>query len=145
MRDVFGESPPANVEILTLTERYPTCSYKISRMLFGTQVLPLGTAIVAFMDGDEVPHSTWLRELAAPIVRDGAGVSMGNRWYAPQRATLGSLCRFWWSASALPIMTVFQIPWGGTMGVRSDLLQNEELRTRLWRRHCNRPIRDRPG
>lgn len=131
LKKVFGESPPAHVEILTLTERHSTCTYKMSGILFGSQNLPEGTACVAFMDGDTVPHRTWLRELATPIVRDGAGVSTGNRWYAPQQLSLGSLCRVWWGASALSLMTWFRIPWGGTMAVRSDLLRDEELRTRL--------------
>jgi Glycosyltransferase like family 2 len=131
LRDVFGGSPPAHVEVLTLTERHPTCTYKMSGILFGTQEIPEGTACVALMDGDTVPHRSWLRELATPIVRDGAGVSTGNRWYAPQQLSLGSLCRVWWGASALSLMTLFRIPWGGTMAVRSDLLQDEELRTRL--------------
>lgn len=131
VRDVLGETPPPHVEVRTLAERYATCSYKMSGILHGTQDLPEGTALVALMDGDTVPHATWLRELATPIVREGAGVSTGNRWYAPHRATLGSMCRFWWNACLLPLMTLFRIPWGGTMAVRSDLIRDEELRRRL--------------
>ena len=131
LREVFGESLPPQIEVLNLTHRYPNCSLKISGLLQATQNLPEGTKVVAVMDGDAVPHRGWLRELATPIVREGAALSTGVRWYAPHRSTLGSLCRFWWNASATPMLLWYQIPWGGSMAVRSDLFLNEELRSRL--------------
>ncbi|MEZ6132177.1 MAG: glycosyltransferase family 2 protein [Planctomycetaceae bacterium] len=131
LREAFGETPPAHVEICIAEDHHPTCSYKMSAILHGTKSLPEGTALVAFMDGDTVPHSTWLRELATPIVRDGAGVSMGNRWYVPQTPSLGTMCRFLWNCSAVPVMTLLDIPWGGTMAVRADLIQDEECRRRI--------------
>jgi hypothetical protein len=131
LADVWGSTPPEHVEVLTLTERFDTCTFKMSGILRGTQQLPEGTAFVALMDGDTVPHSTWLRELAAPIVRRGAAVTTGNRWYFPDRPTLGSMCRFWWNAAAVPQMALYHMPWGGTMAIRHDVITDQRLRDRI--------------
>jgi glycosyltransferase involved in cell wall biosynthesis len=122
---------PDWVEVQTLRQRFDTCTYKMSGILSATQELPPGTQFVAFLDGDTVLHRSWLRELAAPIVRDGVSAATGNRWYAPQRATLANMVRVWWASSALSLMHLFRIPWGGTMAVRSDVITDEELRRRL--------------
>ncbi|MEZ6064247.1 MAG: hypothetical protein R3B90_00730 [Planctomycetaceae bacterium] len=41
------------------------------------------------------------------------------------------MLRFFWGAGALPLMSLFRISWGGTMAVRRDLFQEEELRNRI--------------
>lgn len=133
LRQAFGETPPSHVEIVNLTERHSTCSLKICGLLQATRSLPEDVGVVAILDGDAIPHSSWLRELATPIVRGEAGVSTGIRWYAPRRSTLGGLCRFWWNSSAMAIVMQQQISWGGTMKVRGDLLRSGELRSRLQR------------
>ena len=131
LREVLGEPPPEHVEVRTLMERHQTCTFKMSGILHGTVDLPEDVALVALMDGDTVPHASWLRELATPIVRGDAAVTTGNRWFSPDRPTLGSMCRFWWNAAAVPQMTFFHMPWGGTMAIRRDLITDERLRDRL--------------
>ncbi len=133
LRQAFGENPPAHIEILILTERHPTCSLKVSGLLQATRDLPEEVGVLAILDGDAIPHASWLRELATPIVQGEAGVSTGIRWYAPRRSTLGGLCRFWWNSAAMAIVMQQQISWGGTMAVRGDLLRSGELRSRLQR------------
>lgn len=133
LRQVLGEMPPAHVQIDNLTERHSTCSLKISGFLQATRDLNDDVGVVAILDGDAIPHASWLRELATPIVRGEAGVSTGIRWYAPRRSTLGGLCRFWWNSAAMAIVMQQQISWGGTMAVRGDLLRSDELRSRLQR------------
>lgn len=128
---VMAELRPPHVEVVTLQERYPTCTYKMSGILWGTRDLPPGTAFVALMDGDTVPHSTWLRELATPLVRAGAMCSTGNRWFFPEVSSPAAMVRSVWGASALLLMTVFRIPWGGTMAVRREVIEDERLRERL--------------
>jgi hypothetical protein len=133
LRQVLGDAPPAHVQIDNLTERHSTCTLKICGLLQATRDLPDDVGVVAILDGDAIPHASWLRELATPIVRGEAGVSTGIRWYAPRHSTLGGLCRFWWNASAMAIVMQQQISWGGTMAVRGDLLRRGELRSRLQR------------
>lgn len=131
LRQAFPGGPPPHVEIVTLTKPYNTCTRKMSGILAGTADLPPEAAVVALLDGDTIPHRTWLRELAAPILRGEAAVCTGNRWYSPDPPSLGSMARFWWGAGALPLMTLCRLPWGGTMAVASDLLRDPELRNRL--------------
>lgn len=126
-----GSRRADQVEVLTLTQRFDSCTYKMSGILAATESLPPQTRFVALLDGDTVLHRTWLRELAAPIVRDGIEVATGNRWYAPERATLPNMIRVWWASSALSLMQLFRIPWGGTMAVRADIIQNPHLRERI--------------
>jgi len=131
LAEALGPTPPAHVEVRTLVERYRTCTFKMSGILHGTHDVPEEVALVALMDGDTVPHASWLRELATPIVRGDAAVTTGNRWFFPETPTLGSMCRFWWNAAAVPQMTLFHMPWGGTMAVRRDLIIDERLRERI--------------
>ncbi len=128
---VMAELRPPHVEVVTLAERHPTCTYKMSGILWGTRELPPGTEFVALMDGDTVPHRTWLRELATPLIRGGALCSTGNRWFFPEVSSPAAMVRSVWGASALLLMTVFRIPWGGTMAVRREVIQDERVRERL--------------
>ncbi|MCA9053657.1 MAG: glycosyltransferase family 2 protein, partial [Planctomycetaceae bacterium] len=128
---VLNELRPRNVEVSWLRERYDTCTYKMSGILAATASLPEGTRFVALMDGDTVPHRSWLRELASPIVRGEALCTTGNRWYFPEQADLGSMVRVAWGAGALIMMSLTRIPWGGTMAVRSDVIGDERLRHRI--------------
>jgi hypothetical protein len=86
---------------------------------------------VALMDGDTVPHRSWLRELATPLIRDQAKCCTGNRWYFPEVPTLGSMIRVAWGAGALIMMSLFRIPWGGTMAFRREVIEDERLRDRI--------------
>jgi hypothetical protein len=131
VRQALGSSPSAHVEVLSLTQRHATCSYKLSGILAATAEIPEGVAFVALLDGDTIPHRTWLRELAGPIVRDNAAVTTGNRWYFPEPPRFANMLRFIWAAAALPVMSYFRIPWGGTMAVRRDVIQHETLRDRI--------------
>lgn len=131
VRDALGATPDERFEVLTLVERRSTCTFKMSGILEATRALPPDVRVVALLDGDSVLHRSWLRELATPLVRGRADVVTGNRWYVPQRTTLGNLVRFWWSAFALPLMYVLRFPFGGGMAVRPELIQDVRLRERI--------------
>lgn len=117
------------VEILTLPERRETCSGKISGLLYGTEDLPLRCEVVAIFDGDAVLHASCLRELVAPL-RSGSVLTTGNRWYAPQ-ANLGGMVRYLWNGLAVTVMNAMNIPWGGCMAMKVDVIQHSELRHKL--------------
>ncbi len=131
LEEVWGSTPPDHVELLELREIYPTCTYKMSALLTGFREIPNDIEIVALLDGDVIPHKTWLRELAAPIVRRGVGVSTGQRWFFPDNPTLGSMGRFWWNAYAMTRMVHYQHPWGGTMAATRAIIEDERLHERL--------------
>ncbi len=118
-----------HVEILTLPERKETCSGKISGILYGTADLPIHCEVVAIFDGDAVLHASCLQELVAPL-QQSAVLTTGNRWYVPQPNT-GGMFRYQWNALAVTVMNVMNIPWGGCMAMKVDVIQHPELRHRL--------------
>ena len=128
---VINELRPPHVEVVVLGERFLTCTYKMSGILWGTRNLPPDVQVVALMDGDTVPHAGWLRELATPLVTGGAACSTGNRWYFPDTPTIASQVRVCWGAAALTLMTLCRIPWGGTMAVRREIIEDPRLRDRI--------------
>lgn len=128
---VLADLRPRHVEVLALPERYATCTYKMSGILFGTRSLPEETQFIALMDGDTVPHRTWLRELATSLFHSGAECATGNRWYFPEVPTLGSLVRVCWGAGALTMMSLCRLPWGGTMAFRRSVIEDDRLRWRI--------------
>ena len=69
-------------------------------------------------------------------MRGTAAVTTGNRWFFPDRPTPGSMCRFYWNASVVPQMALHHMPWGGTMAVRRDLIEDERLRDHI-RQACS--------
>jgi cellulose synthase/poly-beta-1,6-N-acetylglucosamine synthase-like glycosyltransferase len=121
---------PENVDVLFLGDRPLTCSGKVAGLLKGSENLPAGCEVVAVFDGDAVVHPSCLRELVAPLM-SGAGLTTGNRWYAPEAATMGGLARFIWNGCAVTVMNAVHIPWGGCMAIRADLISHPDLRSRL--------------
>ncbi|MEZ6064246.1 MAG: glycosyltransferase [Planctomycetaceae bacterium] len=131
VQDFLADERATHVTVQSLVQRLPTCTSKLSSLLQATEQLPAGTAFVAILDGDTVLHRHWLRELAAGIVRDGADVTTGNRWYVPEHNSITNFVRYWWNSSAFALMSLFHIPWGGTTAVRANVIQHPELRARL--------------
>jgi len=99
------------------------CSLKCSSLIQAVQELDPDINIVAFIDGDAIPHKTWLRELVLPLVNDEADVSGGNRWYLPSSAGLGSMARYFWNAAYLTGMHAQGTPWAGTMAFRRETIR----------------------
>ncbi len=88
--------------------------------------------VVATIDADVAPHTTWLRELIAPLADVSVGVSTGNHWFEPKAANCGSLVRSLWNAGALIPTSFFANPWGGSCAMRSaDIRQSGLLEA--WR------------
>jgi hypothetical protein len=89
--------------------------------------------VVALVDADVVPHSTWLRDLVAPLMADPrAAVVMGNRWYVPIDTSVGNIVRYIWNACAVVQMYLYRIPWGGSLALRLSFVRNTNLPDR-WR------------
>ena len=134
-----------NVTIEPLRERFETCSLKGSSLAQAVSRIDESFRIVAFLDGDTIPHRTWLRELAAPLQEPGIGVSSGNRWYVPSDSRWGTLVRYVWNAAAVVQMYWNHFTWGGSVALRGDIARHPELSSR-WRsgdfhRHGDPPNR----
>lgn len=103
------------IHVSVLQNPATTCSLKCSSLIQAVNDLRDGTEIVAFIDGDVVPHPTWLKELAVPLVMGEADVVGGNRWYFPPSAQAGTMARYFWNAAYMTGMWAQGAPWAGTM------------------------------
>jgi glycosyltransferase involved in cell wall biosynthesis len=98
------------------------CSLKCSSLIQAVQSLSDDVKLVAFIDGDVVPHPRWLRDLASPIVTGRADVTGGNRWYLPSDCRMGSLVRYFWNAGFMREMWTQGAPWAGTMAMTRETI-----------------------
>lgn len=124
VQTLLGEFGGERIEVVIRDRLWSTCSRKISSLLCGFSRVPAEVEVVAWCDADAIPHSTWLRELTAPLQDAQTAVTTGNRWYAPARWTVGSLCRHSWNAMAFLAMYKNRLPWGGSLAMRSDVFRD---------------------
>lgn len=111
---------------------HPTCSQRASSLMTGLADLQPDTEMAVLCDGDTTPHESWLRELAQGL-SDGASATSGNRWYAPEKATLGNLVRYFWNALAVPQMSTQGILWAGSMAMSRKFIDDPGFRPALER------------
>lgn len=119
---VQDECGADRIRISLLTNPARTCSLKCSSLIQAVRDLDSDVRIVAFIDGDAVPHRTWLRELAVPLVAGEADVVGGNRWYLPASAAAGTMTRYFWNAAYMTGMWAQGAPWAGTMAFYRDTI-----------------------
>ncbi len=106
------------VRVSVLSSPARTCSLKCSSLIQAVSNLESSVEILAFIDGDVVPHPTWLKELATPLVKGEADVVGGNRWYLPPNARFGTMARYFWNAAYMTGMCAQGAPWAGTMAFK---------------------------
>ncbi len=116
-----------------LTSPLSTCSLKCSSLVQAIESLPKSTKIVAFLDADTIPHTTWLRELCTALEPNNVGAATGNRWYRPTQTCQGSLIRYLWNAAAIVQMYWYSIAWGGTLAMKLDSMRRADI-LESWRR-----------
>jgi cellulose synthase/poly-beta-1,6-N-acetylglucosamine synthase-like glycosyltransferase len=119
-----------------LESPFSTCSLKCSSLLQVIKSLDSETEFIAQLDADAIPHPTWLRELATALQDDDVGAATGNRWYMPSDPSLPALIRYGWNAAAVVQMFCYRIPWGGTLAVRTALLQDDALLSKWQNAFC---------
>jgi len=80
-----------------------------------------GAELVALVDADAVVPAGWLTALAAACDQGGIGAVSGNRWYSANQGA-AAVVRSIWNGGALVLMTLLQIPWGGSLAIRRSLI-----------------------
>ncbi len=113
-----------------------TCSLKCSSLVQAVEGLADTIEIVALLDADTIPHSTWLRELATALVPKHVGAATGNRWYMPSHGSTGSLIRYVWNAAAVVQMYLYEIAWGGTLAIKMDSIRRAGILDRWRTAYC---------
>ncbi len=101
---------------------HSSCSLKCSAILEAVAKVPIHVPTLAFIDADTVPDPNWLRDLVTPLQAVNVGATTGNRWFSPGEATLGSYVRKIWNAAAIVQMDLYNIPWGGSLAIKRDVL-----------------------
>lgn len=132
VQEAISAHRSTKVHVEPLLDRHETCALKCSGILQAVGALEPGVQVVAMLDGDTVPHATWLRELVAPMEDPRIGVTSGNRWYMPEDPSWGSLVRYIWNAAAVVQMYWNRFTWGGSVALRSELARHPEMLER-WR------------
>ncbi len=129
LADRYG---PERVCVQTLDQRHETCSLKCSSVVRAIEGLDESFHVAAMVDADAMPHASWLRNLVAPLASDDGGAATGNRWYMPATSSWGALVRYLWNAAAVVQMYWYEVPWGGTLAVKTQVLRELNLLDR-WR------------
>ena len=125
--ETINELGSTNVQISILRAVRHNCSLKCSSLIQAVSDLDNAYPVIAFIDADTVVHPNWLRELVTPLLDDKVGLTTGNRWYVPTGNYWGSLVRYSGNVSTVVQMFLFQIPWGGTLAIKTEVLNRIKL------------------
>lgn len=125
--ETINELGATNVQISILRAVHHNCSLKCSSLIQAVSDLDNAYPVIAFIDADTVVHPNWLRELVTPLLDDKVGLTTGNRWYVPTGNDWGSLVRYSGNVSTVVQMFLFQIPWGGTLAIKTEVLNRIKL------------------
>lgn len=121
--DIIQAQAVTNVHLNSLRFIRKDCSLKCSSLLQAILELDKSYQVFALVDADTVVHPSWLRELVSPLANPQVGATTGNRWYLPKATYWGSLARYLWNVLAVVQMYLCGIPWGGSLAIKTDLLQ----------------------
>lgn len=125
----YGEK----LDLSILTQRRHTCGLQCSAFVQAYQRIDTDSEIIVTVDGDLMPHRTWLKELVAPMQDSRVGATFGNRWFTPVVSTYGGLVRYLWNTAAVVPMALLSIPWGGCFAMRRSAFDQAALAD-IWSR-----------
>jgi hypothetical protein len=111
-----------SVHVSPLQRPRMTCGLKSSALLQAIGTLDESCQVVALIDADVIPYRSWLRDLVRPLANPKVGATTGIRWFMPDATAWGSLVRYLWNAAAVVQMHAWNIPWGGSLALRAELL-----------------------
>lgn len=111
----------------TVTDKSKNRSLKCSALMTAVMSLEPGIQVAAFVDADASIQTDWLTKLVAPLSENEIGATTGNRWFEPSDHKIGSRLRALWNAAALPQMTIYQVAWGGSLAIKTDVIKQCNL------------------
>ena len=97
-------------------------SLKCASLLKSFDNLSINSSIIALVDADASISNNWLSDLVISCSQPGVGAVSGNRWYSCKSNNLGAWIRSIWNYGALILMTIYSIPWGGSLAVRREVI-----------------------
>jgi cellulose synthase/poly-beta-1,6-N-acetylglucosamine synthase-like glycosyltransferase len=121
------------LQICFLESPFGTCSLKCSSLVRAVEQIDSNIEVVAFLDGDVLPHTRWLAELITPLANESVGVTTGNRWFVPSTLGWGAWIRYCWNVGAVVQVWLNQITWAGSMAIRTSTIREVGL-IQAWQR-----------
>ncbi|MBD2166005.1 glycosyltransferase family 2 protein [Calothrix membranacea FACHB-236] len=134
--DTIQELGAVNVEISALRAINNNSSLKCSSLVQAVSELDDSYKVVALVDSHTVVHANWLRELVNPLSHPKVGATTGNRWYVPTGKHWWSLVPYIANISLVIQMYLFGIPWGGTLAIKTEVIQKTGLLDKWSRAVC---------
>ena len=124
-----------------LTHRPQQGSLKCAALRQAFAGLNPSTELVVLLDADIRFASNGLQHCARACLQPGVGAVSGNRWFAPSSPSASALgvsswTRAVWNAAAVVLMTLWQIPWGGILCVRREVVESSHWSELLTRGLC---------
>jgi cellulose synthase/poly-beta-1,6-N-acetylglucosamine synthase-like glycosyltransferase len=130
----------SHVQVSALKEKRLTCALKCSALIQAGSDLDDDCEVVAIADSDVIAHPNWLRELVRPLASTKVGAASGNRWYVPVWNQWGSILRYIFNANAVAQMYVYNMPFGGSVAFKADILRHSPLLKRWERSIGDTPV-----
>lgn len=108
---------------LIVTGIADNCGQKVHNLIRGTQSLPPGSGVLAFVDSDACPHPDWLTRLVGRLQSGKYAVATGYRWYVPVRPTLANRVLSAINNTVVHVMGPhgFNLVWGGAWAIRAEV------------------------
>lgn len=143
-------SDPAHHQILGLLQEqsYPHASLieagptrnrgqKVHNLLRALDQVSDDVEVLAFVDCDATPPSSWLRSLVAPLADLEVGATTGYRWYIPSPGNWCSLLRSLWNGSIATALGPHKrnFTWGGSTAIRQETFEAAGVKER-WSGAC---------
>lgn len=126
-KEITTELNATNYEITTLRTVRHNCSLKCNSLIQAISDLDESYQVIALVDADTVVHPNWLKELVTPLTNEKVGLTTGNRWYLSTGKYWGSLVRYAGNVSTVVQMFLFQVPWGGSLALKKQVIQDTNL------------------
>ncbi|MDA1017557.1 MAG: glycosyltransferase [Planctomycetota bacterium] len=111
------------VEVEYLHSALETCGAKNSALIQIVESLEPEDSAIVVVDSDVIAYPDWLGDLMRPLLDPKVGVATGMCWYTPETSELGTLVRYMWNVGSVPEMFAFQVPFGGSVAYRRDVLE----------------------
>lgn len=123
----FFQQNQMNASFHWLDERSQHGGLKCQALIKVIESLEPEIEVVALVDADTVVDRDWLSDLLRPMSDESIAAVSGNRWFAPEVASIGSFVRQVWNAGAIVQMLLYNIPWGGSLAIRHSVIKEAGL------------------
>lgn len=116
---------------LVIAGRASDSGQKVHNLRAATERLDARTRVLAFVDSDARPKSSWLRHLTERLDRGETGAITGYRWFVPQRQSPANvlLCNINAVVAGMIGPGGHQFIWGGSWAIRREVFEKCKLRS----------------